>query len=205
MALWPPPALATPMMLLGRVLDRCRAGLPWWVLGCGVLLGACRRQEEVQVDKASVLPAESFSFAVPGGFEVLQLRGEGSERMRAPSGARAERTPLGFRVERGPDFAVEVVPGAPALSELGVPPGVSRVLSEPDLVVFRSPEGAYSFVVVRELVPEWDETRRQRFACGSAGGLVSGAATGADSRGFSKAAAQIMVASCRTLELPPLE
>ena len=71
--------------------------------------------------------------------------------------------------------------------------------------MFESPEGGYSFIVVRELVPEWDEERRHRLSCGSAGGLVSGAAPRADRRRFSKAAAQIMVAACRTLELPKLE
>ena len=133
--------------------------------------------------------------------------GVGSRRawFRAPKGARVQRTARGFLVEAGPDFAVEVVPDAAAVSELVTPAGVSRVASAEDALVFESPQGVYSFVVVRELVPEWDEERRHRLACGSAGGGVSGAATGADRRGFSKAAAQIMVAACRTLELPKLE
>ena len=192
------------MILPGRVLDRLRATAPWWALGW-VLLGACRRQEEIGVDRAVASPTESFSFALTPEFVFVQLRGEGSERMRAPSGAHVERSASGFRVEAGPDFAVEVVPNGPALSELGEPAGVSRVLSEPDVAIFKLPDGTYSFVVVRELVPEWDETERQKFACGSAGGLVSGAPPRADKRGFSKPATQTMVAACRTLELPALE
>lgn len=172
--------------------------------GC-VLFGACRRQEEVHVDKAAAARDSSFDVPLPSGFELVQLRGEGSERMRAPSGARVRRTSRGFLVEAGADFAVEVVPDAAALNDLVTPTGVSRVVSSEDARVFESPDGAYTFVVVRELVPEWDEERRHRFSCGSAGGGVSEAATRADKRGFTKAAAQIMVAACRTLELPKLE
>jgi hypothetical protein len=193
------------MTLLGRFLHRCRTEGPRWALGCGLLLAACRRQEELVDDKAAAAAGSSFDPVLPSGFEVVQLRGEGSERMRAPLGARVERTAQGFLVEAGADFAVEVVPGAPPLNELVTPAGVSRVVSDADAAVFESPEGAYSFVVVRELVPEWDDDRRQRLACGSAGGGVSGAAPRADRRGFSKRAAEVMVAACRTLELPTLE
>jgi hypothetical protein len=169
------------------------------------LLTACRRQEEIHVDKAAAARESSFDVPLPAGFELVQLRGEGSERMRAPSGARVERTERGFLVQAGADFAVEVVPDAAALSDVVTPAGVSRVVSAEDALVFESPKGEYSFVVVRELVPEWDEEQRHRLSCGSAGEGVSGGATGADRRGFSKAAAQIMVAACRTLELPKLE
>ena len=172
--------------------------------GC-LLVGACRRQEEIHVDEAVAAREASFDVPLPNGFELVQLRGEGSERMRAPSGARVERSTRGFLVEAGPDFSVEVVPDAAPLSELVTPPGVSRVVSAEDAAVFESPDGGYSFVVVRELVPEWDEDRRHRLSCGSASGGVSGGVTRADRRGFSKAAAQIMVAACRTLELPKLE
>lgn len=174
------------------------------MVGC-LLINACRRQEEIHVDKAAAARESSFDVSLPSGFELVQLRGEGSERLRAPSGARVERTARGFLVEAGPDFAVEVVPDAAAITELVTPPGVSRVSSADDVRVYESPEGEYSFVLVRELVPEWDEELRLRFACGSAGGGVSGADTRADRRGFSKAAAQVMVAACRTLELPKLE
>jgi hypothetical protein len=191
------------MMRPVRVPERSSvAGVLCWALGCVAALGGCRRQEETFEKPAQ---PESFSFSSPSGFEPVQLRGEGSERMLAPAGARVERTALGFRVEAGPDFAVEVVPNAAALSELVAPPGVSRVLTEPDLAIFQSPSGSYSFVVVRELVPEWDDAQRHRFACGSAGGVVSEAAPRADNSRFSKAATQAMVAACRTLTLPALE
>jgi len=193
------------MTFLAPVLDRCRAHALYWAVVGGVLLGACRRQEEIHVDKAALARDQSFDVALPTGFQLVQLRGEGSERMRAPSGARVERTARGFLVEGGADFVVEVVPDAPALSELVTPAGVSRVVSAADAAVFESTEGGYSFVVVRELVPEWDEDRRHRLACGTPGEGVSGAATRADRREFSKAATQIMVAACRTLELPALE
>ena len=155
--------------------------------------------------EAAAAREASFDVPLPNGFELVQLRGEGSERMRAPSGASVVRTARGFLVEAGPEFAVEVVPDAPPISELVTPAGVSRVLSADDVRVFELPAGEYSFVVVRELVPEWDEERRHRLACGSAGGGVSGADPRADRRGFPKAAAQVMVAACRTLELPKLE
>jgi len=188
-----------------RIPDRRRVKATRWAMVCGLLLVACRRQEEIHVDKAAAAKDSSFDAVLPNGFEMVQLRGEGSERMRAPTGARVERTGRGFLVEAGPDFAVEVVPDAPAVSELATPPGVARVVSDANTAVFEAPDGAYSFVVVRELVPEWDEDRRRRLSCGSAGGGVSGAGTRADKRGFSKSAVQIMVAACRTLELPALE
>lgn len=184
---------------------RCRAAAWPICVFVGLLLGACNRQEEIHVEKAPLAPSERFDVELPPGFEAVQLRGEGSERMRAPSGVRVERTAFGFHLEAGPEFAVDVAPNAAPLSEFAAPSGVSRVFSESDLAVFKSPAGAYSFIVVRDLVPEWDETERQRFACGSAGGGVSGAARRADSGGFSKAAVQNMVAACRTLELPALE
>lgn len=176
-----------------------------WLAAAVVLLSACRRQEELQAGPAAASPASGFEATLPSGFEVVQLRGEGSERLLAPSGAHVLRTAAGFRVQAGPDFDVEVVPDAPAASEYRTPDGVSRSSSGSDATLFVSPEGTYSFVVVRELVPEWDESRRHRLACGSAGGVVSGAATRADSRWFAREATQIMVAACRTLELPPLE
>jgi hypothetical protein len=111
------------------------------------------------------------------------------------------RTARGFSVDGGGDFELEVVSHGSTLDEVS---GALRVLSESDLNVFKSEQG-YSFVVLRELVPEWDDSERQRFACGSAGGAVSGASTSASLRGFSKVAVEHMVASCRTLELPRLD
>ncbi|HTV19850.1 MAG TPA: hypothetical protein VMG12_14295 [Polyangiaceae bacterium] len=164
---------------------------------------ACRSTAEPERTAPSSEP-ERFSFVLPGHFEKLELRGEGSEMLRAPAGARVTASDKGFYVAAGEDFALSIVENAPPLRELA-PSSVARVFSESDIAVFKSERGSYSFVVVRELVPEWDDGARQRFACGSAGGAVSGAATSADVRGFSKAAVEAMVAACRSLALPALE
>ena len=180
---------------------------------CAGLLSSCRSRDvpeepgpRVQASGPGVQAPEAFRIELPVNYLTIELRGEGSENMRAPAGATVSRVEGGFRVEAGPEFSVDVVPDAPALtSEVGVTPGVARVLSEPDLVILRSERGGYSFVLSRELVPEWDEDRRQNLWCGSSGGAVSRAATRADGRYFSKEATQNMVAACRTLQLPRLE
>jgi hypothetical protein len=141
---------------------------------------------------------------LPESYAKVELRGEGSETLSAPPGARVTRSSSSFAIDAGPDFAVEVVSPAPTLSAVATGTGVSRVLAESDVHVFKSARG-YSFLLVRELVPEWDESDRQRFACGSAGGVVQGGTIGADTRGFSKTAVEAMVAACRTLALPALE
>jgi hypothetical protein len=166
----------------------------------GPVLGGCRSDAAAEKAAPSTEP-ERFSFALPESYVKIDLRGEGSESLRAPEGAKVTRSARGFGVDGGADFAVEVVSHGPTLDAVT---GVTRVLSESDLSVFKSEQG-YSFVVLRELVPEWDDSERQRFACGSAGGVVSGASTSASTRGFSKAAIEHMVAACRTLELPRLE
>jgi hypothetical protein len=185
-----------------RVQQRYLRGLT-----AAALLVACQKaaSEPERERPAPNGPAEHFSFELPKDYVKVVLRGEGSESLMAPSGARITRADNVFRVEAGSDFALEVSLEAPLLSALEAAPGVARVLSESDAAVFKAAQPGYSFVVVRELVPEWDENQRQRFACGSAGGAVSGGAIRADARSFSKAATQNMVASCRSLELPALE
>lgn len=170
-------------------------------LGCGLI--ACRSKTVPELGAPSGEP-ERFNFALPNDYRTLELRGEGSETLRVPPGARMASSDKGFSIEAGDDFALSVLTDSPPLSELA-PVSVARVFSEPDVAVFKSEQGLYSFVVVRELVPEWDDSSRQRLACGSAGGGVSGAPTGAAVRGFAKAAVERMVAACRTLELPKLE
>jgi hypothetical protein len=171
---------------------------------CVVWLGCQSQGAAPSSDPAApTSEPERFSFALPSGYTKLELRGEGSEGLRVPAGASLTRTGKGFEVTSGSDFALEIAAEAPALSELGAA-GVAPILRESDLLVFAVGAG-YSFVVVRELVPEWDESARQRFACGSAGGIVGRGGTRADARAFSKAAVQNMVAACRSLELPTLE
>jgi hypothetical protein len=173
-----------------------------------VMLSACKGaggDASSEVTPSQAPEPERFSFSVPSEYVALNLRGEGSETLRAPPGARALPVEGGFRVDAGSDFALDVRTRAPALSELmsGVGAG-ERVLEESDLIIFKSPAG-YAFVMVRELVPEWDETERQRFACTSRGAGVGGASTRAETPRFSRSALQNMVATCRSLELPKLE
>ena len=168
-------------------------------LGC--LLGCRSDKAAPELTSPSTEP-ERFSFALPAAFEQVELRGEGSERLRVPAGARVVAANGGFAITSGDEFDIQVLPDAPALSELVG--GVAPILNEKDLAIWKSGSG-YSFVVVRELVPEWDENQSQRLSCGSAGGAVRAGATRADARGFSKPAVQAMVAACRSLELPKLE
>jgi hypothetical protein len=190
---------------LGGAAAPLRRSLVAALLGAAVgsALVGCKSSAAPEQSSPTTEP-ERFRFALPESDVILELRGEGSETLRAPLGAHVTPTSAGFSVEAGPDFALQIVSRAPPLSELGGGAGVTRVLSESDLSVSRSEQG-YSFVVVRELVPEWDENERQRFACGSSGGKVREGGTQAPARGFSKAAIEHMVASCRTLTLPPLE
>ena len=145
-----------------------------------------------------------FQFALPGEYVALELRGEGSETLRAPPDARLERVDGGFSIEAGSEFALELRLPAPPTAELpGKLEGATRVVQEPDLVVFES-GGGYWFLVDRELVPEWDESDRRRIACGSAGAIAAGQG-GARPRVFSRAAIEHMVATCRSVDLPRLE
>jgi hypothetical protein len=174
------------------------------LLSAGLLVVACKSSTQPEPTPAAPSSEpERFSFALPGTYVPLELRGEGSERLRAPAGASVTRGTKGFLVTGGSGFELEVSPESPPLAELRGG-GVAPIAVEPDLLVFKL-AGGYSFVVVRELVPEWDEGSRQRIACGSAGGAVSQGATRADAKAFPKAALENMVAACRSLELPKLE
>src|SRR5688572_20589052 len=51
---------------------------------------------------------ERFSFVVPREYIPLQLRGEGSETLRAPPGANVSPTENGFSIDAGPEFALDV-------------------------------------------------------------------------------------------------
>ena len=146
---------------------------------------------------------EHFRFVVPPAYVRHELRGEGSETLLAPPEALVQGGSNGIRVAAGNDFALEVYfqPGITALPE--ALPGAQRVASEKDLVVFKKTDG-YGFLVLRELVPEWDENERRRVVCGSVGSS-NGGRPEPDLRVFSRAAVEHMVAACRSLELPRLE
>ena len=196
---------SSPFFTARRVSALTRRALPLALVVASLI--ACR-SSSVDAAKDQAAPSsepERFNFALPTNYDKVELRGEGSETLRVPAGSRVTRAGEAFGVEAGSDFALEVTVDAPPLGELAqraAGAGVARVVTEPDLAVFKSPEG-YSFVVVRELVPEWDESQRQRFACTGAGAVVG--RLGTPRRAFSKAAVENMVAACRTITLPPLE
>jgi hypothetical protein len=178
---------------------------------CVALLGmlfGCKGSGGDAATDVTPMPAaepERFSFSVPSGYVPLELRGEGSETLKAPPGARIHPVAGGFSIDAGPDFALDVRAQPPPLTQLASHIGaMERVLEEGDLVIFKSPAG-YAFVVIRELVPEWDESERQRFACISRGVDVGSGSTRAEAPRFSRAAVQNMVAACRSLDLPKLE
>jgi hypothetical protein len=148
---------------------------------------------------------ERFSFVVPSEYAPLQLRGEGSETLRAPRGASVSATEHGFSIDAGPEFALDVSLQPPPLAQYKSSiESARRVFEAEDAVVFKSAAG-YAFLAVRELVPEWDESDRRRFACSSRGASLGGAPTRADTVGFSHSAIQNMVAACRSLDLPSLD
>jgi hypothetical protein len=145
---------------------------------------------------------EPFRFVVPLAYLPHELRGEGSERVLAPRDAQVSAVAGEIRVEAGSDFALQIQ-FQPTLTSLPASAaGAQRVAAENDLTVFKSADG-YWFVVLRELVPEWDESERRRVACGSAGALDPAGSPGP--RRFTHAAVERMVAACRSLELPSLE
>jgi hypothetical protein len=178
--------------------------LPLLLAACAGL-SACRKAAAPEAEK-KVAPlaaeVERLQFALPADFTQVELRGEGSETLRAPAGAAVRSLPGRAEVVAGADFALEVdlQPRQPELPE--PPVGARRVMRESDLVVFES-AGSYSFVVLRELVPEWDESERRRIVCSSAGATRIGSTT--EPRGFPRAAVERMVAACRSLALPRLE
>jgi len=182
------------------LLARCGA------LFCLLLGLGCKSSEKAPATEGAALQAEPvrFQFALPSEYVALELRGEGSETLRAPPDARLERVDGGFSIEAGSEFALELRLPAPAAAALpGKLEGATRVVQEPDLVVFES-GGGYWFLVDRELVPEWDESDRRRMACGSAGAVAAGQG-GARPRVFSRPAIEHMVATCRSVDLPRLE
>jgi hypothetical protein len=169
---------------------------------------ACRsKSEEPASSEPSPNPptVERFAFELPPDFVPVALRGEGSESLRAPSGARTEARAGGFDVRADPDFALHVQTQPPALLDIaGRVEGARRVLEESNLIIFKSGDG-YGFALTLELVPEWDENDRRHLGCSSAGVEVASGTTRAQALRFSKAAVEKMVAACRSLELPPLE
>lgn len=188
--------------------SRVRACAPVRLVSCltaAVFLLACRTPAEAEPEK-QVAPlageVERLQFALPAEFVPVELRGEGSETLRAPAGATVRALPGRLVVEGGPEFAVDVEL-QPQLAQLpGAGQGERRVMQESDVVVFEA-AGGHSFVLLRELVPEWDESDRRRVVCSSAGAAQKGPDVAP--RRFSRAAVERMVAACRSLALPRLD
>jgi hypothetical protein len=185
---------------------RARARTTLAVVALALVFMACRRTPTEPATKAASEPAEHFTFALPPDDGPIELRGEGSERLRAPFGAAVEQNAGGVvRVWQGKDFAIDVRFRALAPAELAAIGGGSPpVLREKDLSVFKSGQG-YWFVISRELVPEWDENERRTVTCSSAGALAPERNDQAERRNFPRSALEHMVAACRTLELPRLD
>jgi hypothetical protein len=191
-----------------------RAGRGWGlqavgVLGLAALLGGCRSDRVPELERntgaagsAAAAKPEAFSFVLPGDYAPIELRGEGSEQIHVPPGTRLAPSGGGFALDAGPDFALSIQPSAPSLDKLKSNLGGFRPAFEGDDLLIVEQGGSYAFVVVRELVPEWDESDRRNLSCSSAG---FEAGSGKSPRLFSRAAVDRMVAACRSLELPKLE
>lgn len=189
-----------------RAGERRQQHAALWLAACACVW-SCRSSTSEPEPQKQAAPlaaeAERLQFALPAEFVPRELRGEGSETMRAPAGAEVRRPAPGrVELEAGAGFALDVE-FQPQLSQLpSVPEGARRVMQESDLVVFES-GGGYWFLVLRELVPEWDESERRRVACSSAGATRRGSAT--ELRRFPRSAVEQMVAACRSLALPRLD
>lgn len=174
------------------------------LLASALVLG-CRAPAEPEAEK-QVAPlaaeAERLQFALPAEFVALELRGEGSETLRAPTGATVRAVQGKIEVEGGGEFALEVELQPQLLQLPSAAPGARRVLQESDVVVFEA-GGGYWFLLMRELVPEWDESDRRRVLCSSAGAIRKG--SDAEPRRFPRSAVERMVAACRSLALPRLD
>jgi hypothetical protein len=172
----------------------------------GVGLGGCRSERVPEPESRNAAAAsakpEAFSFVLPADYVPLELRGEGSERIRVPPGTTLGRAGEAFTLEAGPEFALQVEPSSPPLSELRASLSGAKVVFEGDDLLIVEQGGGHAFVVVRELVPEWDESDRRRLSCSSAGFK---AGSGKSPRPFGRAAIDRMVAACQSLDLPTLE
>jgi hypothetical protein len=184
---------------------RSRRGLIGVGALCTVLNAGCRSERVPEPEgrnaAASAKP-EAFSFVLPPDYTAIELRGEGSERIQVPPGTQLGRAGDAFTLEASPEFALQVDPASPSLSELRASLSGAKIVFEGDDLLIIEQGGGHAFVVVRELVPEWDESDRRRLSCSSAG---FEAGSGKSPRPFSRTAVDRMVASCRSLDLPTLE
>jgi hypothetical protein len=180
--------------------------LGWSSLGLVACLVGCRADRVPEPESRGAAGAaakpEAFSFVLPADYTPLELRGEGSELIHVPPGTRLGREGDGFALDAGPEFSLLIKANAPALDQLKAGLVSPKIVFEGDDLLILERDGSYAFVVLRELVPEWDESDRRRLACSSAG---FEAGSGKLPRLFARAAVDRMVAACRSLELPSLE
>lgn len=186
---------------------RARGNIGWSGLAalCAALCVGCRSEQVPEPESRNAVAStrpEAFSFVLPADYVSLELRGEGSERIQAPPGAQLSRSGDGFALDAGPDFSLQIEPSTPALADLRAGMSGAKVVFEGEDLLIVEQGGGHAFVVVRELVPEWDESDRRRLACSSAGFK---AGSGKSPRPFTRSAVDHMVAACRSLDLPRLE
>ena len=175
--------------------------LPLAVVGLALVSRCKQPSDSPPVETSPPVAAKAFPLEVPPAFVKLELRGEGSEFLRAPAGTRVAATPEGFSLHGGEQFQLELITPAPPLPEVlrAQPSDAPVVLEASDLRIVGSGD-RLAFAVVRELVPEWDETDRRRFLCQSPGFVSS-----SERKLFSREAVGQMVGACRSISLPPLE
>lgn len=192
-----------------RGLRWCRRAHEWRaargvLLGCCIALGvACRESNEAPDSAAPSSsppsPHGSFRFDRPASFRPLELNAHG-EFLLAPPQATVQGAAPRFAVRAGADFALDVNLAADQVALPDSPHADRVAVHHSDLIVWGRP-GEYRFVALVNVVPEWDESDRRRYACSSAGALNDGA----QESSFSQAAIEAMVAACRSLSLPRLE
>jgi hypothetical protein len=196
-------------MLMPLTVQLCRVALIACV-SCFLAAAGCKASSGEGGEKAGAAGALAsepvqFRFQLPADYVPLSLRGEGSETLRAPASATSSPIEGGFRIEASSEFVFEVRFQSPPLAILAAPfAAPTRVFEDKETLVFQNGTG-FGFLVMRELVPEWDESERQRIACTSPGVRLDGASPPAEAASLSRSAIEAMVAACKSLELPKLE
>lgn len=177
-----------------------------WIGAASSALVACQsspgegNDSKVGPKQAEVVKTQ-FPLQVPEGYQSLLLRGEGSEFLKAPSGAQVVESNDEFRVQAGADFQLVVRTVAPSLKDVASSRATGEVVLRADDALIVKESKGYSFVVIRQLVPQWDESDRRQYSCSSPGALTKGVPLTT----FGAVEVGAMVAACRTLSLPVLE
>lgn len=146
-------------------------------------------------------PRHVFSVPVPPTYQPVVLRGVGSEFIKAPPQTVVRQEQGKFLIAGGAGFELRVQTAAPSVKALALRfEKRSIVLQADDALILKEKDG-YAFVVIRQLVPEWDESDRRQYSCFTPGLLTEGVPLTT----FAASEVGTMVAACRTLSLPVLE